>query len=73
MDGLLTMPGAAVTLRKMSGRSDSRRGSRGQSTVEYLLTTMALVTAFAGMYGFIQGQMKILFKTAAIKILTSYY
>jgi hypothetical protein len=57
----------------MSGKSDSRRGRRGQSTVEYLLTTMALVTAFAGMYGFIQGQMKILFKTAAIKILTSYY
>ena len=51
----------------------SRRRSRGQSTVEYLLTTMVLVTVFAGMYGFIQSQMKVLFKTAAIKILTSYY
>lgn len=38
-----------------------------------MLTTMALVTVFAGMYGFIQGQMKTLFKTAAVKILTSYY
>lgn len=73
MDGVLTMTGPAVTLRKMSERAISRRRSRGQSTVEYLLTTMALVTCFAGMYGFIQGQMKILFRTAAIKILTSYY
>jgi len=45
---------------------------RGQSTVEYLLTTMALVTFFAGMYGFLQGQVKRLFVLAGTKILVSY-
>jgi len=56
----------------MTARAIPRR-RRGQSTVEYMLTTMVLVTIFSGMYGFIQGQMKSLFKTAAIKILKSYY
>lgn len=50
-----------------------RRRSRGQTTVEYLLTTLILVTFFASMYGFMQGQLKRLFIAAAIKILTSYY
>ena len=41
--------------------------------MEYLLTTMALVTLFAGMYGFLQGQLKSLFQIAGIKILTPYH
>ena len=34
---------------------------------------MALVTVFAGMYGFLQGQLRSLFKIAGVKILTPYY
>lgn len=49
------------------------RGKKGQTAVEYLLTTVTLVTVFAGMYGFLQGQLKILFKIAGIKILTPYF
>ena len=45
---------------------------QGQSTVEYLLTTMAMVTFFAGMYAFLQGQVKKLFILAGVKILSSY-
>ena len=41
--------------------------------MEYLLTTMALLTLFVGMYGFLQGQLKSLFQIAGIKILTPYY
>jgi hypothetical protein len=48
-------------------------GKKGQTVVEYLLTTVTLVTVFAGMYGFLQGQLKILFKLAGVKILTPYY
>jgi hypothetical protein len=48
-------------------------GKKGQTVVEYLLTTVTLVTVFAGMYGFLQGQLKFLFKIAGIKILTPYY
>lgn len=40
--------------------------------VEYLLITVALTTFFAGLYGFLQGQTKRLFKIAGVKILTSY-
>ena len=47
--------------------------SRGQTAIEYLLTTLTLVTVFAGMYGFLQGQLKGLFIQAGMKILTSYY
>ena len=57
-------------------RRFSRRlllGKAGQTVVEYLLTTLTLVTVFAGMYGFLQGQLKILFKVAGMKILTPYY
>lgn len=41
--------------------------------VEYLLTTVTLVTVFAGMYGFLQGQLRRLFIIAGTKILTPYY
>lgn len=44
----------------------------GQTAVEYLLTTVTLVTVFASMYGFMQGQLRSLYTQAAIKILTSY-
>jgi hypothetical protein len=47
--------------------------TQGQTAVEYLLTTLVLVTFFAGMYGFLQGQLKRLFVLSGIKILTSYY
>ncbi len=49
------------------------RGRKGQTAVEYLLTTVALVTVFAGMYGFLQGQLKVLFQIAGVKILTPYF
>ena len=49
------------------------KGKRGQTVIEYLLTTVTLVTVFAGMYGFLQGQLKILFKIAGMKILTPYF
>ena len=48
-------------------------GRRGQTVVEYLLTTLTLVTVFAGMFGFLQGQLKGLFKIAGMKILTPYF
>jgi len=71
----LTRSVTAVTLATMRTRSLSRiiRGKRGQTAVEYLLTTVTLVTVFAGMYGFLQGQLKMLFLRAGIKILTPYY
>jgi hypothetical protein len=50
-----------------------RENQAGQSAVEYLLTTVVLVTVFASMYGFMQGQLRTLFRLAAIKILKSYY
>jgi hypothetical protein len=46
---------------------------RGQTAVEYLLTTVMLVSIFAGLYGFLQGQLKQLFILAGTKILTTYY
>ena len=46
--------------------------SRGQTTVEYLLTTLVLVTAFAGFYGFIQQQLKSLFTNATMMILSTW-
>ncbi len=45
----------------------------GQAAVEYILTTMVLVTCFAAMYGFIQGELKKLFIRAGIVILKTYY
>ena len=53
-------------------RNKFSRGRGGQTVVEYLLITVALTTLFAGMYGFLQGQTKRLFKIAGAKILTSY-
>ena len=41
--------------------------------VEYLLTTLTLVTVFAGMFGFLQGQLRNLFKIAGMKILSPYF
>lgn len=80
IDEALTLSGAAVTLKTNSmgsgsiGRSFTRRGARrGQTAVEYMLTTMALVVAFSAMYGVIANSLKKLFTAAAIKILTSYY
>ncbi len=49
------------------------RQHRGQTVIEYLLTTLALVTFCAGMYGFMQARLKELFTKAGIKILMSYY
>ena len=48
-------------------------GKRGQTVVEYLLTTVTLVTIFAAMYGFLQGQLRRLFLIAGVKILKTYY
>ena len=48
-------------------------GKGGQTVVEYLLTTVTLVTIFAAMYGFLQGQLRRLFLIAGVKILKTYY
>jgi len=45
----------------------------GQTAVEYLLTTLTLVTVFVGMYGFLRGQLTTLFKAAGMLILKPYY
>ena len=50
-----------------------RGRSRAQAAVEYILTTMVLVTCFAAMYGFMQGELKKLFILAGQKILATYY
>lgn len=49
------------------------RGKKGQTTVEYLLTTVTLVTVFAGMYGFLHERLRFLFRKAGMIILTPYY
>ena len=71
----LTRSVTAVTLTTMRTRSLSRmiKGKRGQTAVEYLLTTVTLATVFAGMYGFLQGQLRMFFRIAGIKILPPYY
>lgn len=48
------------------------RKASGQTVVEYLMTTLALVTVFASLYGFMQGQLRKLFIKAGMAILTSY-
>ena len=48
------------------------RGRSGQTAVEYLLTTLALTMVFAGMFGFLQGQLRRLFTIAGVKILSTY-
>lgn len=63
-------------MRRSYKEREARRplGSRlGQTAVEYLLTTMTLVTVFASMYGFLQGQLRKLFVAAGTKILMAYY
>lgn len=47
--------------------------SKGQATVEYLLTTLAVLVLFSSMYGFTQGQLKKLFTAAARVILRAYH
>ena len=71
----MTLKWTAVKLTAMRKRFHHRTllGKKGQTTVEYLLTTLTLVTLFAGMYGFLQGQLKTLFRIAGIKILMPYY
>ena len=54
-------------------RHQGMRWRTAQAAVEYILTTLVLVTCFAAMYGFIQGQLKVLFILAGKKILTTYY
>lgn len=46
------------------------RGSRGQTVVEYLLTTLLLVTIFTGMFGVLQSSLKTLFIAGGTVILT---
>jgi len=50
-----------------------RRGNRGQTTVEYLLTTLAVLALFSSMYGFTQGELRKLFAAGARVILRAYY
>jgi hypothetical protein len=58
--------------REMEEKIPSHRRSRGQAAIEYLMTTVALTVFFAGLYGFLQGQVRRLFVLAGTKILTSY-
>gem|GEM_PF-2271380 len=46
------------------------RGSGGQTVVEYLLTTLLLVTVFTGMFGVLQSSLKRLFIAGGTVILT---
>ena len=57
----------------MAMKAMSRTARAGQAAVEYILTTMVLVTCFAAMYGFMQGQLRKLFIIAGRKILATYY
>lgn len=47
-------------------------GKKGQTAVEYLLTTVALAVAFSSLFAILQNQLKILFKAAGVKILLPY-
>lgn len=79
IDEALTLSGAAVTLKtSMEGGMIARcfakgRARRGQTAVEYILTTLALVVAFSGLYPLTQRALKGLFRNGAVKILTAYY
>ncbi|NNN05242.1 MAG: hypothetical protein HKL90_05020 [Elusimicrobia bacterium] len=46
------------------------RGKRGQTAVEYLLTTVLLAAIFAGMFGVLQSALKKLFIAGGVVILT---
>lgn len=65
----------ADKLRPMrTGRLDRiMKEGTGQAAVEYLLTTVSLVMLFVGLYGFLQGQLRDLFRAAGLKILMPYY
>jgi len=54
-------------------RSLGKLASRGQTTIEYLLSTMMILALFTGMYGFLQVQTRRLFAAAARMILRAYY
>ena len=74
MARVLTVEGAPVTLGETMEKPISRRANElGQAAIEYLLMTTTLVVCFAAMYGFMQGQVKVLFRAAAVKILRVYY
>jgi hypothetical protein len=45
----------------------------GQTTIEYLLTTMMILVLFTTMYRFLQGQTRKLFTAASQMILRAYY
>lgn len=47
-------------------------GEKGQAAVEYLLTTMLLVTFFVGLYGFLHPAVRKMFITGGTKILMTY-
>jgi hypothetical protein len=51
----------------------TRRRGRGQTTIEYLLTTLMILVLFTTMYRFLQGQTRKLFSAAAHAILAPYY
>jgi len=46
------------------------RGRTGQTVIEYLLTTLVLVTVFTAMFGFLQTSLKKLFIAGGVVILT---
>lgn len=72
---------AKMVSRAQGRRADASRAARrwgmrwraAQAAVEYLLTTLILVTLFAGLYGFLQNQLRGLFILAGTKILKTYY
>lgn len=49
-----------------------RLGRKGQTAVEYLLTTLMLVTFFVGLYGFLHRSVKKMFIQGGTKILKMY-
>jgi hypothetical protein len=72
----LKMPGRRAAGRCAAAHRPDRhqevRCRSGQAAVEYLLTTLFLVTCFAGMYGFMQQQLTTLFVSGGKLILTTY-
>jgi hypothetical protein len=68
----LKIPGRRAAASRPD-RHQKVRYRSGQAAVEYMLTTLILVTCFAALYGFIQTETKQLFVLAGQKILTTYY
>ena len=48
-------------------------GRSGQTTIEYVMTTLMILLLFTSMYRFLQGQTRKLFGAAASMILRAYY